>query len=259
MSKQKAIFLVIGVVVGFIVGFAVANSANRTDQDALRAENARLKSDLQKNSAAGQQTASAPAEQGGLPKISEEQMRAAVKKADDSPSDASIQKMSGQVLFLYATQTGDAGVIPDAARILKRAHEAAPKDFESLMLLGNALFILARNGEPARLGEARAAYEKALTLEPDDPTAHTSLGLTYFYDRPSDPQRAIAEYRKSLAKEPGSEMALQGMSAALIAVDNFAEAQKMLAELERANASNSQLQNLRAQLAQKKNAAKEKD
>lgn len=274
MSKSKIILLAIGLGVGFIVGFFVADSANRRERDALRAENARFKSGplaagggVGSGAAASttQPVARPEEDPSGIPKITEEQMRAAIRKADANPSDADIQKKTGQVLFIYATQTGNSAVMPDAARILRRAHEAEPKDYESIVLLGNALFIIARstegdNGDPSgRLREARVMYGKALALKTDDPLVRTSLGLTYFYDQPSDPQRAITEYRKSLVKYPRHEMTLQSLTAALIAVDNFDEAEKTLGQLAQVNAANSQLANLRAQLAQRRNAAKEKD
>ncbi|HEX8853517.1 MAG TPA: tetratricopeptide repeat protein [Pyrinomonadaceae bacterium] len=263
MSKQKLIFLVVGLAVGFIVGFFVNDALNRKELDPLRAENARLKAGARNNNGVGggdaaSQEAGAE-EQGGVPRITEEQARAAVERADANPADANVQKMSGQVLFIYATQTNSPAVMPDAARILRRAHDADPKDFESMVLLGNALFIVARNGEAGRLKEAREVYVKALEAKPDDPVVRTSLGLTYFYDQPSDPQRALAEYRKTLQKNPQHEMTLQSTAAALIALGRLDEAQQTIGELERAHPSNPQLPNLSAQLAQKRNASKEKD
>ncbi|HEV2707305.1 MAG TPA: tetratricopeptide repeat protein [Pyrinomonadaceae bacterium] len=260
MSKQKIIFLVVGLVVGFLLGFFVNDSLNRKELDPLRAENARLKTEARSAAGGDAQGAQAATGEGpgGMPRITEEQARAAIERADANPSDANIQKMSGQVLFVYATQTNSPAMMPDAARILRRAHEADPKDFESMVLLGNALFIVARNGDPARLKEAREVYTKALEVSPDDPVVRTSLGLTYFYDKPSDPQRAIAEYRKTLAKDPQHEMTLQSMALALITLGRLDEAQQTIGELERAHPSNPQLANLSAQLAQKRNASKEK-
>ncbi len=259
MSKQKIIFLVIGLAVGFLVGFFVNDSLNRKELDPLRAENARLKAQARGGDDAGSQAATAGDAPGGMPRITEEQARAAVERADSNPSDINVQKMSGQVLFVYATQTNSPAVMPDAARILQRAHDADPKDFESMVLLGNALFIVARNGDATRLKEAREIYTKALAVKPEDPVVRTSLGLTYFYDQPSDPQRALVEYRKTLAKEPQHEMTLQSTALALIALGRLDEAQQTIGELERAHPSNPQLPNLSAQLAQKRNASKEKD
>jgi ATP/maltotriose-dependent transcriptional regulator MalT len=53
-------------------------------------------------------------------------------------------------------------------------------------------------------------------------------------------------------------MPLQNLAAALIETGNLDEAGKRLDELEKLNSSNSELSNLRAQLEQKRNAAKER-
>jgi hypothetical protein len=54
-------------------------------------------------------------------------------------------------------------------------------------------------------------------------------------------------------------MALQSLSSALIATGALAEAEKRIEELQAVNGANAALSNLRAQLAQARNAAKEKD
>ena len=144
------------------------------------------------------------------------------------------------------------------ARILRRAHELDPKDYKTTVMAGDAQFLIARSGgERAPLAEARRLYEAALASKPDDAVVRTSLGLTYFYDSPSDPQRAIREYRRALQTDPGQEMPLQSLAAALIETGGLDEAARRLGELEKVNASNSELPNLRARLEQKRNAAKE--
>ena len=84
----------------------------------------------------------------------------------------------------------------------------------------------------------------------------TSLGLTYFYGKPPDARRAMTEYRRALKTDPRQELALQSLAAALIETGDFAEAETRLGELEKVNSSNSELARLRAQLEQRKNAAK---
>jgi tetratricopeptide (TPR) repeat protein len=149
--------------------------------------------------------------------------------------------------------------MPEAVRLLKRAHEADPKNYETTVLVANSLFALAQVGDASNFGEARVYYNKALAAKPEDVNVRTLLGMTYFFGQPSDPERAIKEYRKSLATEPRQEMALQSLAAALIATGAHAEAQQRLEELQKVNPKNATLSNLRAQLAQAKNAAKEKD
>ena len=144
------------------------------------------------------------------------------------------------------------------ARILRRAHELDPKDYKTTVMAGDAQFLIARSGgDRAPLGEARRLYEAALASQPDDAVVRTSLGLTYFYDSPSDPQRAIREYRRALQSDARQEMTLQSLAAALVETGNFDEAGRRLGELEKVNPSNRELPNLRAQLEQKRNASRE--
>ncbi|MCA1594221.1 MAG: tetratricopeptide repeat protein [Acidobacteria bacterium] len=264
MTTQKIIYLLIGITLGFVVGFAFANGVNRREQDTLRAEVTRLRAGakdgetLTGTAGASSNSRTTNADEDSIPNLSEEQLRNAIAKADASPDDASLQRISGQGLYLYAMKSGNTSILPDAARILKRAHEANPKDYQITVLAGNALFLVGRErGDSAPLDEARGYYQKALLSKPDDVIVRTSLGLTYFYDKPSDPQRAIAEYRKSLMISPRHEATLQNLVTALVANGNLPEAEKRLAELEKVNASNTELPNLRAQLEQKKNAARE--
>jgi predicted Zn-dependent protease len=86
----------------------------------------------------------------------------------------------------------------------------------------------------------------------------TNLGRTYFFDKPSNPQRAIGEYRRALQADPKQELLLQSLAAALIETGDLEEAARRLDELEKVNPSNTELPGLRTQLEQKRNAAKEK-
>lgn len=266
VNSKIIIFLVVGLLVGFIVGFVLANSINKEEDERLRGELARLRSGgAQKDAgqspsqraqgASGSQKSPGD-DDGELPTLTDNALKKAVTKADASPADAELQKKAGKALYLYAFQKGEASILPDVARILKRAHELDAKDYDTTVMAGNAYFILARNGgDAAQYAEARKLYEAALASKPDDLVVRTSLGLTYFYAKPSDPRRAIREYRQALKTDPKHEMALQSIVAALIETGDLKEAETRLGELERVNSSNPDLANLRAQLEQKKNAA----
>lgn len=275
MSEQSSIntkivlVLVGGLLVGFIAGFVLANNINKQEEEKLRGDLARLRSggsqaDAGGGSSSPSRTQGQPGSQGApgngggpLPPLSEEQLKSAVARADASPSDAETQKKAGQLLYYYALQTSDASLLPDAARILKRAHELDAKDYDTAVIAGNAFFIMARkDGDaPAPLADARKLYEEALGLKPDDVIVRTSLGLTYFYSKPPDARRAIREYRQALKTEPRHEMVLQSLALALIEAGDLKEAETRLGELEKINPSNTELPNLRTQLEQKKNAA----
>lgn len=256
MNTQKIIYLLVGVVAGFAVGFIFTNNVNRKDQDAMRAELARLRANAPaaaakdaKSGAAN--TADKPSEQ----KLTAEELRRAIAKGDANPTDTELQRKLGQGLYLYAINYGDPSILPDAVRLLKRAYDANPKDHDTTVMLGNAFFDMAQNGDRAHLSEARAYFLKALESKPSDADAHTSLGLTYFFDKPADAPRAIKEYRKALASNARHELALQSLAAALASTGETVEAQRRLDELQSVNPSNAALPDLRAQLAQKTNAA----
>ena len=262
-TKIVLIFLA-GTLLGFVVGFALANGINRQEQDKLRAQVAQTRAGGDAKQAGANEKSqggpqSAPGGDDSIPTLTDEQLRNGVSRADASPGDLDLQRKTGQGLFYYVMKTGNTSVLPDVARILKRVHEADPKDYQSTVLAGNAHFLVARGGGDARmLGEARKLYEAALADKPDDVIVRTSLGLTYFYDKPPDTPRAIREFRRALQVDPRQEMPLQSLAAALIETGDFDEAGKRLDELERVNPHNPELANLRAQLEQKRNAAKEK-
>lgn len=268
VNTKIALAIVGGLLVGFVVGFVLANSINKQEDERLRGElaHARAGGGAQNDSGGGDNSPSrtqgsgAQRTSGGggqLPPVSDAQLKNAVTKADASPSDAETQKTAGQLLYYYALQNGDASLLPDAARILKRAHGLDAKDYKTAVLAGDSYFIISRNSgdDPAALAEARALYGDALKLKPDDVVVRASLGLTYFYAKPPDARRAIREYRQALKTDPRHEMTLQSLALALIDTGDLKEAETRLGELEKINPSNPELPGLRTQLEQKKNAA----
>lgn len=254
MTRDKILYGIIGLLAGFVIGFAFSNTANRNELDTLRAELARARAGAQPAANANASAAPSPAGN-GLPQLSEEDLRRAIARGDASPDDINMQRNLGRGLYLYAVQTGNNALLADAVRFLKRAHEAEPTDYITLVLVANALLDVGQSGNPASFAEARTYYEKALQARPNDVDVRTDLGLTYFLARPSDPRSAIREYRRALALDPRNEKTLQHLTAALIAAREPAEAEQRLGELERLNPSNAALPELRAQLAQQRSAA----
>ncbi|MDT7809858.1 MAG: hypothetical protein QOJ70_3671 [Acidobacteriota bacterium] len=264
LNSKALIIGAAGVVLGFVIGFFLANSLNRQEQDKLRGEVTTLRAGgASKDGAAtgrsGTQTQAAGDEDDSFPTLTDEQLQKAVAQADAAPGDAKLQKKVGQALYVYAWQKSKTSILPEVARILNRAHELDPKDSSTSMMAGDAHFLIARSGgDTKQLAAARHLYGAALDIKPDDAEARTKLGMTYFYDSPSDPQSAIREYRRALQSDPRQEMSLQNLVGALIETGSFDEAAKRLVELEKTNPSNRELPNLRAQLEQKRNAAKER-
>ena len=253
MNKHNILYGIIGLLAGFIIGFMFANQANRSAVNDPRNAETRTRPNTPPPGETG--TPSATGNNPGTP--SEAEIRDAITKADARPDDASLQRGFGMVLYRYASQTQNASFLPDVARMLKRAFDANPKDRELLVALGNVYFDMGQASDPAHFVEAREYYLKALEIKADDVNARTDLGLTYYFGQPSDPQRAIAEYRKSLAIDPRHEPTLQNLATALIAVGKTEEAQKIIEQLGSINPANSSLPDLRAQMAQSKNRSPE--
>jgi Flp pilus assembly protein TadD len=251
--KNTLPYVLLSLFVGFAAGFYFANRANRNEIERLRTE-AAARGGANANAPQG----SAQAENTTQPDesaLSDEQLQRVIAKADAAPADLALQRKVGEGLYIYATKFNKPDLLPEALRILKRAQTAAPQDYDLLVSLGNVEFDLARATDPAHFKEARAYYAKALAQHPDDINVRTDMGLTYFFDHPSDPHRAITEYRRSLAQDPRHEMTLQNLAAALIATGELDEAEQRLAELQVVNAANPALTDLRAQLAARRNAA----
>jgi tetratricopeptide (TPR) repeat protein len=252
VNKKNILFALVGLLVGFMIGFLIANSV--THREGVPA-GAKLSQPNQTAAAQNNNSSSAP----GSPSsdsdtLSEAEVQRAIAAGDQKPNDIELQRKLGFALYRYASYTQDASHLPDVARFLKRAYDANPQDRELTVSLGNVLFDIAQKDDPARFAEARVYYEKALAMKADDAGVRTDLGLTYYFGKPSDPQRAIAEYRKALAVDAKHEATLQNLAAALIVTGNRAEAEKRIAELQSVNPSNAALSDLRAQLAQSKNA-----
>jgi tetratricopeptide (TPR) repeat protein len=253
VSKHNLLYTIIGLLLGFIIGFIFANQVNRGASDNARSEAAR-----ERSTAPPPGAGETPNDRGNAPGMpTEEEIRDAIAKADARPEDVALQRNFGMVLYRYAHQSRNAGLLPDVARMLKRAYDSNPKDRELAVSLGNVFFDIGQATDPARFKDAREYYLKALELKADDPNVRTDLGLTYYFGQPSDPQRAIAEYRKSLAIDPRHEPALQNLSAALITTGKTEEAQKTIEQLNALNPANPALSDLRAQMAQSRNKSQE--
>jgi len=242
VDRSKVLLTIIGVLAGFIAGFLLANSLNRKEVEELRAQISSQRA-LQTTKTNSENTA----------ELSDEEIRGAIANADANPTDLEKQRKLGITLYQYTSSMGERGYLPDIARLLKRAAQGNPKDYELIVMLGNVLFDLSQTKKDTSfLKEAREWYSKAFAIKTDDPNVRTDYGLTFFLDNPSEPEKAIAEYKKSLAIDPKHELTLQNLARALIKIKSYDEAQKRIEELRAVNASNKDLPNLEAMLAQAK-------
>lgn len=88
-----------------------------------------------------------------------------------------------------------ARVVDDAhVRTLEAAAERNATDPAPRIELGNLYF------DAERYAEAIRWYEAAFTLDPTDPNVSTDLGVSYYYT--DDPDRALAQFARSLEADP---------------------------------------------------------
>lgn len=251
VKRNVIIGSVIGLLIGFGIGFVFTNSINSRETEQLRAELSRFQQSSSSQTAPAENAASSPP-----PQINNTEIQGAIARADANPRDIYLQRNLGQYLYLYSAQPGGVNALPDAIRLLERAYRSDPDNYDTLVLLGNANFDLAQATDAKRFAEARVFYEKALRLRPTDTRVRTDFGLTYFYGKPSDPRRAIAEYQKVLAVESRNEAALQNLAAALINTGETGRAQQTLEQLRELNPKNPAVSDLQAQLSGRINETK---
>ena len=104
-----------------------------------------------------------------------------------------------------STGTTQAPPVLDQSRVqaLKNVADQNPKDAEPRVQLGNLYF------DAERYTDAITWYEAAHALAPADPNVSTDLGVAYYYT--NQPDRAIAQFQKSLAVDPKHTKTLLNM------------------------------------------------
>ncbi len=248
MNKNSILISALGLVAGFIIGFMVCNNFFYLPNAGAAAPTTTSANQNDQPPPSADPNAQRP--------LTPDEIKNVIARADAKPDDRQMQKDVAFALYRYATGMKDITILPEVRRLLERANQGNTTDADLMVVLGNVNFDIAHNSDTDDFKKAREYYTKALVLKPNDPNVRTDLGLTYFFDRPSDPAKAIAEYRKSLLIDPKHELTLQNMSSALVAIGSLDEATQRIGELEAVNPQNPSLSDLRAQLAQKRNAAK---
>ena len=245
MRKQAFLFGFIGLIIGLVIGFMTANAVSRDELSELRRAGNNKTSSVQnpqstQNNQANQET------------LTVEEIRQAVERADANSENLVLQKDLGVSLYQYARTQQQTDFLPDVKRLLERAVKSNKAgDFEVLIVLGDVCSVLGQRNDDSRfLVEARTYYERALMLKPETFEMHTEIGLTYFLAKPSEPEKAIAEYRRTLKGDPKNERARQFLAATLIATGKVEDARGEIELLEQTNPNNSALPDLQVQLAQ---------
>ncbi|MDQ3649239.1 MAG: tetratricopeptide repeat protein [Acidobacteriota bacterium] len=229
MTKENVLFSIIGVLLGFIVGFIFANSVNqRGPSTSVPAVTAGVGAD-------------------GLPQNHPQLPVNAVKEqppgmqaaVDDAAKQAKAAPNSFDAQMRAASGFAQINRYDEALDYLLRANELRPDDYEVVVQLGNANF------EMGRFEAAERWYAAALVKQPEDVNVRTDLGLTFYFRKPNDIERAIQEFRRSLQYDPRHELTLQNITAVLTDKGDMSEAQTTLARLEQVNPTNPAIRKLR--------------
>ena len=175
-------------------------------------------------------------------------------KPDQNPDNFFISEKSRHRFVSLRSNEKNAGLLNDASRILQRANELNPKDYEVLVGLGHSFFDIGYiNKENERFQQSREFYEKALNQRPNDVDVRTDYGLTFFLENPPNNEKAIAEFQKSLMENPKHEKTLQFLIQAYLKTGKKQEAENYLAKLKQINPNAPTLSEIEAQTAQTNN------
>jgi tetratricopeptide (TPR) repeat protein len=203
MKLDNLLFGVIGLLLGAIIGFMGANNINRsamsqsTPTSAMPGTASTDPALPPNHPPIGTSGDGAQAPGGGaMPEIA-----AAIEKARSSPQDYEAQ-MTAADLY-YQIQRFD-----EAAKFYQAAAKLKPGETEPMVKAGNAFF------DAEKFEDAEKWYLQALAKDPKNIDVRTDLGLTFFLREPRDIDRAIKEYKASLAIDPEHEITLQNLTLA---------------------------------------------
>ncbi|MFZ1702241.1 MAG: tetratricopeptide repeat protein [Pyrinomonadaceae bacterium] len=227
MKKETILVGVIGLMVGLIIGFMFANSVNQTSAGPAGTSSLAVNS----NMPPGHPDIGSAGTGAMQPEIT-----AAIEKAKGSPNDADAQAKAGQLYYQI-------GRYDEAVGFLEKANKLRPDDNEIMADLANANF------DADNYEAAEKWYVAALAKKEDDVNLRTDLGLTFVFRQPPDYDRAIAEFRKSLATDPSHIQTLQNMTVAYTRKGDESGAKATLAKLEAVDPANAAISRLREDLA----------
>ncbi|HEX7177267.1 MAG TPA: tetratricopeptide repeat protein [Pyrinomonadaceae bacterium] len=230
---RNIIFGIAGAALGFLVGFYAANTISQ-QTPAPRAA-ARVGA---APASAGQlppdhpEIGPAAGAVGGASSTVAPEAQAAADAAERSPRDFAAQLKAAETFYRLNDYR-------KAEQYAERAAELKPGDFKTHVLLGNSRY------DRKDFTAAAEAYERALSINADDPDVRTDYGNTFFLRQPPDLDRAIAEYRKSLAVNPRHEQSWLNLASASVQKKDKQTALEALARLESVNPNNPSLPTLR--------------
>ncbi len=235
---------IIAIIISFIGGFYLANTLNRNELMALRGENERLK-----------KTETEKPETDSETNLTDVEIRQKIAEADKNPNNFAFQRDLGLALFRYGAMKQDVNLISESARLLQRAFNNNPKDYDVIVTLGNAFYdVAAIKKDNANFIKAREYYFKALEQKAEDADVRADYGSTFLFAEPTELDKAYSELQRSLQTAPQNERALKFMTQTLLKQNKREEAEKYFARLKEINPKTPTLNEMNSQMSSGNNS-----
>lgn len=218
----------------------LANSMNRSEMNALRAQGGRQTSQPAQSSQSSSQDQT----------LSEAELKAKIAEADKNSSNFTFQKDLGIALYRYAAMKQDVSILAEAQRILERANSLNNRDFDVLVALGNSYFDVAFNKKDgAGFQKAREIYANALQVKSDDADVQTDVGISYFWQPSPDYNKAAAALEKVSIANPTHTRSMQYLARSYIKLGKFDDAERVTGKIKSINPNQDGLAELNSELA----------
>jgi tetratricopeptide (TPR) repeat protein len=184
----------------------------------------------------------------------EDEIRRAIKRADQSPDDLEFQTKLADALFRYWRGSGDITFLPDTERIVTRLHQKDSSDIESIKQLSTIALQKSTSSDKKRIEEVQAMLLDATRRAPGDSELRRLLGLSYYLLNPAN-QEAIREYTRAIELDRNNLAAIENLATAQISTGMLDQAERTIKRLEEADSANRALPKLKAHLDQSRNRA----
>jgi tetratricopeptide (TPR) repeat protein len=226
VNTKIILFTLLGAAIGFFGGFFLANSLNRSM--ATQQQTASLNNPaMQQMPPPGNHSTAG----GAVPMVTE-----AIERAKNEPDNFEAQYNAANMYYQIDR-------FEEAIKYFEAAHKILPDHYQTLVRLGNS------NYGARRYAEAERWYAEALKLKPDDVDVRTDYGTTFFLREPRDLDRAVAEYKISLEKNPNHEPTLQNLCAVYLEKGDKQNLAETIAKLEKVNPQNPTIAKFKQELS----------
>jgi tetratricopeptide (TPR) repeat protein len=225
MNRENVLFIVVGLLLGYVAAFHLVVYINQNE------------------TGGGAQAASnLPGDHPELPTNDVRERQRLESAAAEATRAARGDAQNFDAQMKAARALREARDYEGAIDFLTRANQLRPDDYDAIVELGHA------NTAARRYDTAERWYLAALAKRPDDGDVRSELAATYYFREPSQPDKAMAVLRETLARNPAHVASLHNLAYLLIEAKKFDEAEEMLTRLERAEPSYPQLPGLREEL-----------